>query len=596
MATTDALGNVTRYEYDALGRVTEKISPLPLGEGEGEGPTTQYAYDSAGNLHSVTDTLGHVTTYAYDALGRLLSTTDADGDTTSYTYDADGKLLTETDALGHVTSYAYDELGRLTTITSPRPLGEGQGEGAPVTSCTYDADGDLLTTTDALGHTTTNSYDALGRLLSTTDAEGNTTRYTYDADGNLLTTTDALGHTAAYSYDALGRLLSTTDAEGNTTRYTYDADGDKLTETDPDGNMTTYNYDSLNRLTSQNQTIALDLSGGSPVTTTATTTYHYDADGNLVEKIDADGQATLFSYDALNREMGEQWYPDATDAAAGTGATNAIAYTYDADGELLTAQDNSSSYTYTYNRLGEQTSVDNQGTAGVPDVVLNSAYDADGKRTQLAATIGGTADFVNSYSYDRLNRETQVTQGASTLPGVDAVDGKLVNFTYNADGQFDTITRYASPTGTSTLVATSEYGYDDLGRLTSLAHTAADGTTTYAAYTWTYDADSQVTSFMNSATIGGTGCYSNENVASYSYDADGQLIAAQPVGAANASNSLSSSYDANGNAASLNGDVSVNNYRPRQHPALRRHLLRHLRRQRQSGPAVELDEQDHLRV
>ena len=38
------------------------------------------------------------------------------------------------------------------------------------------------------------------------------------------------------------------------------------------------------------------------------------------------------------------------------------------------------------------------------------------------------------YSYDAMNRETQVTQGASTAGGADAVDSKLVNFTYNADG------------------------------------------------------------------------------------------------------------------------------------------------------------------
>ena len=102
-----------------------------------------------------------------------------------------------------------------------------------------------------------------------------------------------------------------------------------------------------------------------------------------------------------------------------------IAYTYDADGDLLTAKDDFSSYTYTYNSLGEQTSVDNNGsgpggttgTPGVPDVVLSSSYDADGNRTQLSATIGGTADFVNTYSYDGLNRETQVTQGASTASG-----------------------------------------------------------------------------------------------------------------------------------------------------------------------------------
>ncbi len=34
------------------------------------------------------------------------STTNADGDTTSYTYDGDGNVLTESDGLGHTTSYS----------------------------------------------------------------------------------------------------------------------------------------------------------------------------------------------------------------------------------------------------------------------------------------------------------------------------------------------------------------------------------------------------------------------------------------------------------------------------------------------------------
>ena len=310
----------------------------------------------------------------------------------------------------------------------------------------------------------------------------------------------------------------------------------------------------MNQLTSQSQVIALDLDGSTPVTTTATTGYQYDGDGNMVQKTDADGQVTVSAYDALNRQTGQQWYANATDAATGpTAASNVIVYTYDLDGELRSAADDFSSYTYTYNSLGQQTSVDNAGTPGAPEALLSSGYDAAGNRTWLSATIGGTADFVNTYSYDALNRETQVTQGASAIAGHDGVDSKLVNFTYNADGQLASIDRFNDLTGSSgDRVATSVYGYDHFGRLTSLTQTAADGTTTYAAYTWAYDADSQVKSFTNSATIAD---YSAENVATYSYDHDGQLTGAtQPTGqTANGSNSLANVYDANGNATSLNG-------------------------------------------
>ena len=49
--------------------------------------------------------------------------------------------------------------------------------------------GDLLSSTDPLGHTTTNTYDANHNLISTTDPLGHTTTYTYDANGNKTSTT-----------------------------------------------------------------------------------------------------------------------------------------------------------------------------------------------------------------------------------------------------------------------------------------------------------------------------------------------------------------------------------------------------------------------
>ena len=43
-------------------------------------------------------------------------------------------------------------------------------------------------------------------------------------------------------------------------------------------------------------------------------------------------------------------------------------------------------------------------------MVLTSAYNANSLRTSLSATKGGTADFLNTYSYDNLSRLTRVDQ------------------------------------------------------------------------------------------------------------------------------------------------------------------------------------------
>ena len=250
------------------------------------------------------------------------------------------------------------------------------------------------------------------------------------------------------------------------------------------------------------------------------TKYQYDANGNLVETIDANananggtGNVIVYTHNALNQQTGEYWYGSVT--AAGTDSSRAsaqtsIVYGYDEDGELVTAQDNyaspnqgqDSGYHYTYNSLGQQLSVDNNAagystTAGVPRVVLSSTYDADGNRKSLSAKIGSTPtpDFVNSYQYDSSNREVQVAQVQAT--GGDYVEGKLGKFTYDADGETSTIDRLrgASP---GTEVVTSTYQYDSFGRTTNLTHS----TTPTINDAWTYDADSEVKSFTDSANPG----------------------------------------------------------------------------------------------
>lgn len=162
----------------------------------------------------------------------------------------------------------------------------------------------------------------------------------YDLAGDVLSQTDALGNTTTYTYDLQGNCLSQTDPNGKITNYTYDAMGNMLMLTDPDNNKTTWTYDHLGRVTSQQETVALGLnSAGTPQTTLATSYYSYDANGNLVQQIDADGRVTKYAYDALDRETGEAWYPNLTDATHGWNCQETLSYTYDAAGNLLTAID-----------------------------------------------------------------------------------------------------------------------------------------------------------------------------------------------------------------------------------------------------------------
>ena len=65
----------------------------------------------------------------------------------------------------------------------------GWRAGAPnrTTTLTYDAAGNVATSTDALNRTTTFTYDAKNRLVEIRDTNDGRTTYTYDGNGNLLT-------------------------------------------------------------------------------------------------------------------------------------------------------------------------------------------------------------------------------------------------------------------------------------------------------------------------------------------------------------------------------------------------------------------------
>jgi hypothetical protein len=119
-----------------------------------------------------------------------------------------------------------------------------------------------------------------------------------------------------------------------------------------------------------------------------------------------------------------------------------------------------------------------------PVTVLTTEYGErlDNQPVSRSATVDGVPDFVNLYEYDDQDRLVALTQ---TGQGGGAVADKLVTFTYNDNGQFVTITRYASLDG-SQLVAVSDYAYDQYGRPTALVH-HQDPAAPLAAYTWTWE-------------------------------------------------------------------------------------------------------------
>ena len=134
----------------------------------------------------------------------------------------------------------------------------------------YDAQGNLISSTDPLGQTVSFTYTGTDdRLASVTDANGNTTQYGYDGKGNLTSTTYADGTIESVAYDPVGNVMSSTNQQRpghpvhlrcgrqgpdrdlrrrHADTFTYDAHGNLTSATDSTG-TTTLTYDADDRLT-----------------------------------------------------------------------------------------------------------------------------------------------------------------------------------------------------------------------------------------------------------------------------------------------------------------------------------------------------------
>ncbi len=224
-----------RIERDARGLPTRIVDPRNIG-----GQPTEIVYNDANQPIQTTDALGRVTTYAYNAdhdLIRITRSLDGQPVHVEFGYQ-DGYLQTITDPMGHAVTLGRDHLGRVNQVADPTGV---------TTSIDHDALGRMTAYNDPRLETPVryfyDDYDAIvriatpsgdvtfdytpgdHRLAQVTAPNGRQTRMAHDPDtGDLIRITgvdpdgpDPIIHLA---YDRLGHLARLTAPEGDEMIFT----------------------------------------------------------------------------------------------------------------------------------------------------------------------------------------------------------------------------------------------------------------------------------------------------------------------------------------------------------------------------------------
>ncbi|MFC3508869.1 DNRLRE domain-containing protein [Amycolatopsis halotolerans] len=483
LSVTDPAGAITRYRYDQLRRPVERIDPAPAA-GDQPGGVWQYGYTTEGDVLSITGPTGSRTEATYDDFGRQVTATRLErypapaAYTTKLRYDDAGNLVSSTAPTGETTKNEYDVLGQRTAATDPAGV---------VSRFGYDFAGRQVRLSDGHGRTGYASYDPAGRATGfySLDPAEHVLRKSesgYDADGNKISATDALGRVTRFGYDARGSLVRqqepVSDTASITTSFGYDPAGNRTRSTDGRGNSTIETYNSLGLP----ESVVEPATAAHPAAEDRTWTTSYDTAGRPVTVRAPGGVVRQRTFDALGRltlETGTgaaqptsdrvQRFDPAGRLLAVSAPGGEKTFAYDDRGDLLTsAGPSSGTATYSYDGSGRLTQrADGAGTAifGYAKGRLSTQQDG---LTGVRQTLGyddagnlGSVDYgggrVRSYGYDDLGRQT-----SDELKGGDGATLAALAYSYDLDDRL---------TGKKTTglagAGDNAYGYDQAGRLTS---------------------------------------------------------------------------------------------------------------------------------
>ena len=307
-SVTDAMGSTVSVLSGTLGQELRRIAPHHT--------VTRFSYDALGRILSSTDPMNLVTTYSYDMQGRMVRRTHPDAGTDKYGYDPSGNLEWHVNAQGDTIRYWYDH-NRLTEIQYPlHPENNVHYTYGTMADTVYNAAGKVILLEDGSGWQTF-KYGKLGEVTENIrtfalpyDNQTYTFKmqYEYDSWNRIQSITYPDGEVVSYGYNPGGMLKSVSGTK--TDRFYPYIDSIRYNEFElkeavwyGNGTRCICNYDVLQRLAGLNSYTATDeqMQG---------VQYVYDEVGNITDISNSAGilanglggsYSNLYQYDNLHR-------------------------------------------------------------------------------------------------------------------------------------------------------------------------------------------------------------------------------------------------------------------------------------------------------
>jgi RHS repeat-associated protein len=408
---------VTIQEFDQDGLLTHvRVKDSDAGTWR----DTAFTYTPTMLLETSLDPEGNVTRYDYDAVGHLVMATDPAGRKRRNFYFADGKLrkvlrgyqygatdsnetcavpgtdqvcevqltyapagglpenynganvYSTIDANGNATSYSFDSYDRPDRTT--------YADASYDQNLLYNEAGSVRQFRNRAGEIIVSEFDALSRVTSKTHSSFPAVTYGYDLLSHTTSVNQAGGQMLSWLYDTALRVESAT-AGSRTLGYLYDGSGNRRRITWPDGYFVEYTYDDANRMDQVKENNLQILAD-----------YDWDTLSRRKSLLRGNGDLTSYGYEADSdlTKISQPGLPTAPVFDITRNAAHQIRSFSSSDPALFWTPPSSGTVSYTPNSLNQYARV---GTS-------NYGYDGKGNLT---------GDGSATYSYDAENRLTSAT-------------------------------------------------------------------------------------------------------------------------------------------------------------------------------------------